>query len=132
MLKGNIKTSDGDGCSTDKVVKKHIVISTSKDLEKINERTKFVHFRKYISSKLLEEVIRRSKRIVCISLSTSSLKKWNKKLEEIVKNRGIKVVVLKRYGRPNYLEKMMLAKAYRNLENDDDSYLRIMGGINFR
>ncbi|MCD6403093.1 MAG: hypothetical protein J7K98_02060 [Candidatus Aenigmarchaeota archaeon] len=114
------------------MVKKHIVISTSKDLEKINERTKFVHFRKYISSKLLEEVIRRSKRIVCISLSTSSLKKWNKKLEEIVKNRGIKVVVLKRYGRPNYLEKMMLAKAYRNLENDDDSYLRIMGGINFR
>ena len=90
------------------MVKKHYVISSSRDVEFLKESVKIVHFRKFVSRKLLKEVLKKCPNLKVISLSPSSAKKLRTEMLKVLNKAGIRVFVVKRRGRPNLLERKLI------------------------
>jgi len=85
---------------------KHLVISSYSDLSKLSPEAKCVHFRKFVSKRLLKKVLCKFKKIERISLSKYAFSRCNAKLIEIVTRKKLEIKILERNaGRPNLIEK---------------------------
>ena len=82
---------------------KQLVISSYSDLSKLSPDMHYVHFRKFISKKLLDEVAK-----ICPSLKRISVSRKASSRLKSIKNIRFKVIVSeKNRGRPNKLEDLI-------------------------
>lgn len=80
---------------------KHVVISSYSDLSKLSSKIKLIHFRKFVSKKLLKIILNKCPRLERISLSRYAYKRFNSNL---LKSKNIEIRISKNVGRPNLVE----------------------------
>jgi hypothetical protein len=85
---------------------KQVVVSSYSDLSKLSPEVKHVHFRKFISKKLLEEVLCKFKKVEKISISRYAFSRCSTKLIEIANNKLELEISERSVGRPNLIEKL--------------------------
>lgn len=85
--------------------KQRVTISSYSDLAKLRKDLKCVHFRKFLSKRLLSEILSVCENISSISLSRYAYAKCNKELIESIKRKGISIIIRKCVGRPNLMER---------------------------
>ncbi len=83
---------------------KLVVLSSYADLSRISASIRKVHFRKFISRKLLDEILLYCPNLKEISVSGSAAKRVNDKLVSYIADKGLKVAYTdSSSGRPNLL-----------------------------
>ncbi len=80
-----------------------IVISSYSDVRNLSPDVSVVHFRKFISEKLLTNVFKKSPRVKIICLSKYAAKRSKQIISKIPKK--IVVIISKEKGRPSSIEK---------------------------
>ena len=89
---------------------KQVSIACYDDLAKLSSSVKVVHFRKFLSLRLLEEVIKRCPNLKLVSFSRYAFKRCDEKVKEMLVLSGIQVLVNDRSpGRPSMLDKLINA-----------------------
>ncbi len=86
---------------------KQEVISSYSDLYKISSNVKIIHFRKFISRKLLRIVIEKCPNLEIISISRYASKRLNSNISKIILSRKIELIVSFEIGRPNNLKQRL-------------------------
>jgi hypothetical protein len=97
--------------------KHRVVISSYNDLKKI-QRAKSIHFRKFLSKKLLLKVLEIEPNLREISLSNYAFKRLSKKCLEVLSSYNIIIKVSYSVGRPSLLE----LKRNKSMKIISDSY----------
>jgi hypothetical protein len=87
---------------------KHYSISSYSDISKIPQKSKLVHFRKFLSKAMISEVLSNFKNIKYISFSKYAYRRCNKDIIELIEEQGVNIIIREFKGRPNKLEKMMI------------------------
>ena len=86
---------------------KQVSISSYSDLSKLSNRVNFVHFRKFVSKKILEKVLIDCPNLDMISFSKYAFSRCNEKILEQIQQKGVKLKIsLKDSGRPNLVERI--------------------------
>jgi hypothetical protein len=86
--------------------KHRAVLSSYSDISKISSNVKIIHFRKFVSKKVLNIVIKKCPKLKIISLSRYASKRLNSNLIEILYLNQISLEISKKdIGRPNLLER---------------------------
>ena len=81
----------------------HVVISSYSDLSKLSQKVKSVHFRKFVSRKLLEIILKQCPKLESISFSRYAHGRLH---SDFLKHKIIRVEISsKSPGRPNLVEK---------------------------
>ena len=80
------------------------VISSSGDLFSISPQVSVVHFRKFLSKKLIFDLLERCDKIKKIIVSKSAYSRCDKKCIDVLEASGINVLVSKNRGRPSCLD----------------------------
>ncbi len=84
---------------------KHVSISSYKDLEKISQKVKIIHFRKFASEKLIKCILEKHCHIRKFSFSKYVYSRSDSNIFDLIQENNIEVVVSNRSpGRPNLLE----------------------------
>jgi len=83
--------------------KHRVVISRYDDIKKF-QKAQFVHFRKFLSKKLLLEILEKYPNLRKISISNYAFKRLSKECFEILSKNKIKILVSYSIGRPSLLE----------------------------
>ena len=90
-----------------KVDIKQVSISSYSDLSKLSKRVNKIHFRKFISKKILRKVLINCPNLDMISFSKYAFSRCNEKILEQIQQRGVKLKIsLKDSGRPNLVERI--------------------------
>jgi hypothetical protein len=87
--------------------KHRAVLSSYSDLYKISSNVKIIHFRKFISRKLLRIVIEKCPNLEIISISRYASKRLNSNISKIILSRKIELIVSFEIGRPNNLKQRL-------------------------
>ncbi|MEM5793058.1 MAG: hypothetical protein QXY45_01700 [Candidatus Aenigmatarchaeota archaeon] len=84
---------------------KHFSISNYSDIKKISSEVDTIHLRKFVSQRMIDEILKRNPKIRLISFSRSAIKRCNPIIVEKLKMNKVEVIVKNRGpGRPNLLE----------------------------
>lgn len=84
---------------------KHLSISSYKDLEKISQKVKIIHFRKFASEKIVKWVLENHSHIKKFSFSNYAYSRSDSGIFDLIQENNIEVIVRNRSpGRPNLLE----------------------------
>jgi hypothetical protein len=86
---------------------KHVISSYS-DLPKLSLELDFVHFRKFLSKKMVSEILSKFKNIKIISFSKYAYRRCNKDILQLIEEQGINIIIRECKGRPSKLERMMI------------------------
>jgi len=88
------------------VKEKHITISSRSDLSKISQYTKSIHFRKFLSRRIVNDILNH-RNVEFMSINRHIANKYQKILDEF-KYKEIKIKILKRgRGRPSLIENVL-------------------------
>jgi len=87
--------------------KQRAVISSYSDLSKLSSNVKIIHFRKFVSKKLLNLVLEKCPNLEIISLSGYASKRLNSNISKIILSMKIELVVSIELGRPNNLKQRL-------------------------
>jgi len=96
--------------------KHRAVLSSYSDLSKISSNVKIIHFRKFISKKLLKIILCEYPDLREISLSKYASKRLNNKCIEILSKSRIQIKISLVRGRPNELEIRNINMNYKLIE----------------
>lgn len=88
---------------------KQLVISSYSDLSELSPKIKHIHFRKFVSKKILNEVRENCPNLDKISFSSSAAKRLQNYSFLIPAKAEIKILERKS-GRPNLIESFLLIK----------------------
>ena len=80
------------------------VISSSGDLFLISPKVSVIHFRKFLSKKLVFDLFEKCNRVERIVISKSAYSRCDRKCIEVLEASGINVLVSKNRGRPSCLD----------------------------
>lgn len=80
---------------------KKAVISSYSDLNRLSSSISEVHFRKFLNSKMLFEVLEKCQNLEKISLSKSAHSRCHNSVLEKVNKSGMKLIISDVKGRPN-------------------------------
>lgn len=83
-------------------------ISGYSDLDRLDSSVKSVHFRKFVSVKLIRQVLELVPRLKVVSFSKYALSRAGKESLELLRERGVDVKFSKRLGRPSLIEMVVL------------------------
>ncbi len=83
-------------------------ISGYKDLDRVNSSVKRIHFRKFVSRKLLKLVLELAPNVKSVSFSKYAISRAKEAELEYLRQRGVQVRVSGRVGRPNIIEMVVL------------------------
>ncbi|MEM7818800.1 MAG: hypothetical protein QW403_01480 [Candidatus Aenigmatarchaeota archaeon] len=64
-----------------------------------------LHFRKFLSKRMLEFILKNCKNIKIISMSRYAYERCDKKMIELIERQGIKLIVRQNLGRPSIIER---------------------------
>jgi hypothetical protein len=84
--------------------KHRAVISSYSDLSRLSSSIKIIHFRKFISKRILKIILKRCPNLKEISLSNYASKRLNKECKKLLSVNEIIIKVSFSKGRPNALE----------------------------
>jgi len=88
---------------------KQLVISSYSDLSKLSPKIRHIHFRKFVSKKILDKIKKSCPELGKISFSSSAAKRLQSCSSSIPS--GAKIQILERKsGRPNLIESFLLIK----------------------
>ena len=94
---------------------KHSSISSYSDLSKLSHSVKFVHFRKFVSKKIIKKVLSECPNLVEISFSNYAYKRCNDDILKFINKEGVNLLISsRRAGRPNIIEKIHIDSILRN------------------
>jgi len=79
------------------------VLSSYSDISKIPSDVKSIHFRKFISKRILEIILRNCPNITCISISKYASKRLSLEILNLISNKNIDLEISLYRGRPNKL-----------------------------
>ena len=96
--------------------KHRAVLSSYSDLYKISSNARIIHFRKFISKRLLKIILEKNSDLREISLSKYASKRLNNKCIEILSKNRIQIKVSLFRGRPNKLEIRNINMNYKLIE----------------
>jgi hypothetical protein len=82
---------------------KLLIISKSSDIVKVHSKLRSVHFRKYVSAKLIEQVLEKCPRLERISFSAYAYSRLSVDIPK-----SIDVVISQGRGRHSVLDKLVL------------------------
>jgi Ran GTPase-activating protein (RanGAP) involved in mRNA processing and transport len=86
---------------------KQLSISSYSDISKLSSETRTIHFRKFVSRKLLRIILKSCENLEKVSLSKYALQKCNPEIIDYLSKRGVAIQVSDRgIGRPSLLEKI--------------------------
>jgi len=89
------------------VNQKHISISSYSDLSRLSPSVKFIHFRKFVSKKIIKKVLCECPKLVTVSFSMYAFRRCNDEILNRIYKEGIKLSISqKRPGRPSMIEKL--------------------------
>jgi len=80
-----------------------VVISSLSDVQRVSPSSQ-ICFRKFISKRLVLEVLKRSENLRRIEISKSAYSRCDKECIEILKKRQVKIMISQNRGRPSFLE----------------------------
>ena len=84
-------------------------ISGYSDLDRLNSSVKMVHFRKFVSKRLLMDVVKRTPKLKAVSFSKYAISRMRRGDMDILAGLGIEVKISKVLGRPSSLERWLYA-----------------------
>ena len=84
-----------------------MVISSYSDLDRISPMIKSIHFRKFLSKRLIKNVFKRCVKVKVISVSKYAYMRCDKNILGLIEKQGVKIIVRQNIGRPNILERVM-------------------------
>jgi len=87
--------------------KHRAVLSSYSDISKISSDVKIIHFRKFISIKLLKIIMQKCPKLEIISLSGYASKRLNSNISKIILSKKIELVISFEIGRPNNLKQRL-------------------------
>ena len=87
--------------------KHSLTISSYSDLDKIERNVTRIHFRKFLSKKMLLKVLGKCKRLSTITISKYAYSKCKKESIQLIKNKGIDIIIRNRCGRPSLIERLI-------------------------
>jgi hypothetical protein len=87
--------------------KHRAVISSYSDISKLPSNIKILHFRKFVSKRVLSEAIERCPELKIISLSKYASKRLNSNISKLILSRKIELRILVERGRPNNLKQRL-------------------------
>ena len=94
---------------------KHSSISSYSDLSKLSHSVKFIHFRKFVSKKIIKKILSECPNLVEISFSSYAYKRCNDEILKCIYGEGVNLSVSSRKaGRPNMIEKIHVDSILRN------------------
>jgi hypothetical protein len=90
---------------------KQVSISSYSDLLKLSSAIKSVHFRKFVSERLMNRVIQKCNNLKTVHFSKSAFGRCDKRILELLNKKKINYNISRRNsGRPNLIEnKLMLS-----------------------
>ena len=80
------------------------IVSSSGDLFSVSPKVSVIHFRKFLSKRLVFDLLKRCDKIERIIVSKSAYSRCDKECIEVLEARGINVLVSKNRGRPSCLD----------------------------
>ncbi len=83
-------------------------ISGYKDLDSVNSSVQRIHFRKFVSSRLIKQVLELAPKLRVVSFSKYAVSRAKEADLEYLKQNRIRVRVSNRVGRPNIIEMVVL------------------------
>ena len=87
--------------------KPRAVLSSYSDVHNISSEVKVVHFRKFVSKRLLIIVLERCPKLQMISMSGYASKRLNSNIYNLMFNRNIELKISRYIGRPSNLEQRL-------------------------
>jgi len=87
--------------------KHRAVISSYSDLLKLSSGIKIVHFRKFVSKRILKIVLEECSDLKVISLSKYASKRLNSNILKLILSKNIELIILFDKGRPNNLKQRL-------------------------
>jgi hypothetical protein len=85
---------------------KQLSISSYSDLSKLSSDVKIVHFRKFISRRMVDMILGSCRGIKKVSLSRYASEKCNSEIIDYLTDKGLQIHISNRgNGRPNLLER---------------------------
>ena len=84
--------------------KHRAVISSYSDLSRISSNVKIIHFRKFVSKRILNLILNKCPNLKKISLSNYASKRLNHKCMNILSENKIVIKISSNRGRPSILE----------------------------
>lgn len=85
------------------------VVSSYSDISKFSAEANSVHFRKFVSRKVLKEVMKKCKNLEKVFLSKHLNNELNEKIIKRLNKNGISIAVSKRKtGRPSLIERRII------------------------
>ncbi|MFH1228935.1 MAG: hypothetical protein V1678_00735 [Candidatus Aenigmatarchaeota archaeon] len=87
--------------------KQRAVISSYSDVSKLSSKIRMVHFRKFLSSRMLDIALKRCPNLEMVSLSVYASKRLNSNIYKLMFNRNIELKISRHVGRPSVLEQRL-------------------------
>jgi len=84
--------------------KQRAVLSSYSDLSKLSSKVKIIHFRKFVSKKILILSLEKCPKLRMISASKYASKRLNSNILKLILNKQIELRISQERGRPNILK----------------------------
>jgi len=83
--------------------KHRAVLSSYSDLSNISSSIRIIHFRKFISKRILKIILESCPSLIVISISKYASKRLNPNILNLISDKGIELRICSERGRPNML-----------------------------
>lgn len=103
--------------------KHRAVLSSYSDLSKISSCIKIIHFRKFISKRILKIILESCPSLIVISISKYASKRLNPNILSLISDKRIELRICSERGRPNMLRNINVNyKLIKDDLNDKDNF----------
>ena len=82
-------------------------VSSYSDVGSVSPSVSEIHFRKFLNRKILLKILEKCWCLNKISISKSAYSRCDKKILDIIKQKGIKIKISRGRGRPNMMEMIL-------------------------